>query len=76
LEVNTLSFCSIITERVENQSSGGKESSMKYFVIQSVASAVLIIYMSFQKDLPVIELFFLAGTSAVLIKLAASPFHG
>lgn len=49
---------------------------MKYFVIQSVASAVLIIYMSFQKDLPVIELFFLAGTSAVLIKLAASPFHG
>jgi len=76
LEINTLSFCSIITENREKFSSGEKESSIKYFVIQSVASAILIIYISFQKESPIIEIFFLAGTSAVLIKLAATPFHG
>jgi len=76
LEINTLSFCSVITEQNERVTSGQKDSSIKYFVVQSVASAILIMFISIQREFRATRVLFIAGTSAVLVKLAASPFHG
>lgn len=75
LEVNTLSFCTLIRNQTKKYIKRAKESAIKYFIIQSVASAVLVIYLSTQKNLGSTEILFFGGTIAVLIKLAASPFH-
>lgn len=76
LEINTLSFCSITTIKTEANSAEVKERLMKYLVVQSIASAILITARcikesreTFSPLLPMIV------TTALLIKIAAVPFH-
>lgn len=75
LEINTLSFCTIAAREHGKRSKPNKEAAIKYFIIQSVASAILVLYLSFQKERTIIKTLFFAGTAAILVKLAAAPFH-
>lgn len=76
LEVNTLSFCVIIktiqTKEVKQQA----EIRLKYFVIQSVASALLIFScISWSADTIANKIFVPLIILALIIKIAATPFH-
>lgn len=51
------------------------EASIKYFIIQSTASAVIIIYLAAPWLIRGTKLLFIAGTAAILTKLASAPFH-
>jgi len=74
LEINTLSFCILVTIDT-NQRKNITEASIKYFIIQSTASAVIIIYLAAPWQIRGTKLLFIAGTAAILTKLASAPFH-
>jgi len=74
LELNTLSFCRLLITKVPQQKKIA-EASIKYFIIQSTASAIIIIYLSVPGTIKRTDLLFIAGTAAILIKLASAPFH-
>uniref|UniRef100_UPI00315D68F9 NADH dehydrogenase subunit 2 n=1 Tax=Allonothrus sinicus TaxID=3138099 RepID=UPI00315D68F9 len=75
LEINTLSFCTVMMNQTTETSKTNKEPAMKYFIVQSVASAILVMYLSVQKYSVITNVLFMAGVVALLIKMAASPFH-
>jgi NADH:ubiquinone oxidoreductase subunit 2 (subunit N) len=73
LEINTLSFCSIMKNYSKTKIA---ELSIKYFVIQSVSSVLLVRGMTVSKSpkLTITFLVFLPLLS-LLVKIAASPFQ-
>nr|YP_010166582.1 NADH dehydrogenase subunit 2 [Hydrocolus stagnalis]QRV62673.1 NADH dehydrogenase subunit 2 [Hydrocolus stagnalis] len=80
LEINLLSFIPLINMKNNQYSS---ESSMKYFLIQALASSILLfsIIMTMSQSKMINEMFFFNKTlmmmmnSAILLKLGAAPFH-
>ena len=73
LEINTLAFCSILKNSLKTKIA---ELRIKYFVIQSVASVILVSRITISKSprLTIAFLVFLPLTS-LLVKIAASPFQ-
>jgi len=75
LEINTLSFCSVI-KTFSRKKKEMSESAIKYFIIQSIASSILIfssicikrIY-SFTKSLIIMIVI------SLIIKTGSTPFH-
>nr|ANJ70265.1 NADH dehydrogenase subunit 2 [Hydroporus gyllenhalii] len=80
LEINLLSFIPLINMK-NNQFSS--ESSIKYFLIQALASSILLftIIMFISKSKMINEMYFFNKTlmmimnSTILLKLGAAPFH-
>nr|QRW36306.1 NADH dehydrogenase subunit 2 [Hydroporus brevis] len=80
LEINLLSFIPLINMKNNQLSS---ESSIKYFLIQALASSILLftIIMFISKSKMMNEMFMFNKTlmmimnSAILLKLGAAPFH-
>nr|QRV62536.1 NADH dehydrogenase subunit 2 [Hydroporus sp. IBE<ESP> AV45] len=80
LEINLLSFIPLINMKNNQYSS---ESSIKYFLIQALASSILLftIIMLISKSKMINEMFFFNKTlmmimnSTILLKLGAAPFH-
>lgn len=76
LEVNTLSFCSLIKNEKKKETQKNREIIIKYLIIQSIASALLIIASSYEKMSRTIIFFLcLIRISALIIKSAAAPLH-
>jgi len=73
LEINTLAFCSILKNSTKNKIT---ELRIKYFVIQSVASVLLIRRITIYKSpkLTIAFLVFLPLLS-LMVKIAAAPFQ-
>jgi NADH:ubiquinone oxidoreductase subunit 2 (subunit N) len=74
LEVNTLAFCSLYFIK-KLYRKNNLENNLKYFIIQSAASAVLILFIRIRTNNPSKNILVVGGTISVLIKLAARPFH-
>jgi NADH:ubiquinone oxidoreductase subunit 2 (subunit N) len=74
LEVNTMVFCSLYFIK-KLYRKNNLENNLKYFIIQSAASAILILFMRIRIDSPSKNILVIGGTISVLIKLAARPFH-
>nr|AML26235.1 NADH dehydrogenase subunit 2 [Scirtidae sp. BMNH 1274304] len=75
LEINLLVFIPLINNKPELNAS---EASMKYFIIQALASSILllsIIIMSLKINNYMIQSSFLMFNSALLLKMGAAPFH-
>nr|QOL00712.1 NADH dehydrogenase subunit 2 [Oxya adentata] len=76
LEINLLSFIPMLTN---NKNSMINESSIKYFIIQAMASTMLLFsiiliqlkYMSWEKEIIPSMLI----SSSLLLKIGAAPFH-
>nr|SPC34981.1 NADH dehydrogenase subunit 2 [Paraleius leontonychus] len=76
LEINTLCFCSLSFKKMEMSSDLMKESLMKYLVVQSIASAILILTMILKEtNKNLSPLLLSAMVMALMIKMAAAPFH-
>jgi len=73
LEINTLAYCSILKNSPKSKSS---ELRIKYFVIQSVSSVLLVrsITISNSPKLTIMLIVFLPLMS-LIVKIAASPFQ-
>ena len=73
LEINTLAFCSILKDSLKSKIA---ELSIKYFVIQSVASVLLVISITISKSPKLtVSLLILLPLMALLVKMAAAPFQ-
>nr|QRV62456.1 NADH dehydrogenase subunit 2 [Hydroporus axillaris] len=80
LEINLLSFIPLINMKNNKFSS---ESSIKYFLIQAIASSILLfsIIMFISKSKMINEMYYfnsilmMTMNSAILLKLGAAPFH-
>nr|QRW36319.1 NADH dehydrogenase subunit 2 [Hydroporus despectus] len=80
LEMNLLSFIPLMNMKNNKFSS---ESSIKYFLIQAIASSILLfsIIMFISKSKMINEMYFFNKTlmmtlnSSILLKLGAAPFH-
>nr|YP_009171474.1 NADH dehydrogenase subunit 2 [Stenopelmatus fuscus]AJW76304.1 NADH dehydrogenase subunit 2 [Stenopelmatus fuscus] len=78
LEINLLSFIPLMTNSKNILST---EASLKYFLIQALASASLlftIILMHLSFDMSILmshEMFMILISSALLLKMGAAPFH-
>nr|YP_009116493.1 NADH dehydrogenase subunit 2 [Cherax boesemani]AJD80521.1 NADH dehydrogenase subunit 2 [Cherax boesemani] len=70
LELNLMSFIPLISSK-ENQLPS--EASLKYFLIQALGSAVIILSSTLTFSFPSISLSFIS--LALLLKLGAAPFH-
>jgi NADH:ubiquinone oxidoreductase subunit 2 (subunit N) len=74
LEINTLSFCTLMSAKDSNKKKSA-EAAIKYFIIQSASSAIMVLYLSTPTTISGAKLLFISGTAAILIKLASAPFH-
>lgn len=74
LELNTLSFCALV-KGFKNKKHKTTEWAIKYFVIQSISSALLIFGAVSSKARSLDKCFFVLGTTIIIIKIAASPFQ-
>ena len=72
LEINTISFCAVLLFLI-NKETLHKESIMKYFIVQSVASALLLLRSSYEIEKRIFIIVWL--TIAVLLKIGRVPFH-
>nr|YP_010572557.1 NADH dehydrogenase subunit 2 [Chandozhinskia hastaticercus]UZH35922.1 NADH dehydrogenase subunit 2 [Chandozhinskia hastaticercus] len=78
LEINLLSFIPLMSNTKNIMST---EASLKYFLIQAIASSLLLfslIMMFLMSNMSVLlnhEIFLLLISSALLLKLGAAPFH-
>nr|YP_008854818.1 NADH dehydrogenase subunit 2 [Cherax monticola]AHA59400.1 NADH dehydrogenase subunit 2 [Cherax monticola] len=70
LELNLMSFIPLISSK-ENQLPS--EASLKYFLIQALGSAIIILSSTLTFFIPSISLCFIS--LALLLKLGAAPFH-
>nr|BAN60020.1 NADH dehydrogenase subunit 2 [Chionoecetes japonicus pacificus] len=70
LELNLLSFIPIIATKMNSYSS---EAALKYFLIQALASSLIIMSTSLALIYPYISSFIIL--MALLLKLGAAPFH-
>lgn len=74
LELNTLSFCAF-TKTFKNIKQKTTEWRIKYFVIQSIASAILV-FSSLRRKLTLFEKrFLLVRSISIIAKIAAAPLH-
>ncbi len=74
LELNTICLCSIISTRNKHKSFKNSEVSIKYFIIQSISSSILVLGILLRKEINRLFMLML-GLTAVIIKLASTPFH-
>nr|ATN40437.1 NADH dehydrogenase subunit 2 [Xizicus howardi] len=78
LEINLLSFIPLMSNTKNILST---EASLKYFLIQAIASALLLfslIMMFLMSNMSILlnhEVFLLLISSALLLKMGAAPFH-
>nr|YP_008757937.1 NADH dehydrogenase subunit 2 [Glyphodes quadrimaculalis]AGU90880.1 NADH dehydrogenase subunit 2 [Glyphodes quadrimaculalis] len=76
LEINLLSFIPLINNSNNNLSS---EASLKYFLVQSIASINLlfciILKMIFMKNFEMNNLLSIMINSSLLMKMGSAPFH-
>nr|YP_009116480.1 NADH dehydrogenase subunit 2 [Cherax bicarinatus]AJD80508.1 NADH dehydrogenase subunit 2 [Cherax bicarinatus] len=70
LELNLMSFIPLISSK-ENQLPS--EASLKYFLIQALGSAIIILSSTLTFFIPSVSLSFIS--LALLLKLGAAPFH-
>nr|QXU57712.1 NADH dehydrogenase subunit 2 [Cherax quadricarinatus] len=70
LELNLMSFIPLIPSK-ENQLPS--EASLKYFLIQALGSAIIILSSTLTFFIPMVSLSFIS--LALLLKLGAAPFH-
>lgn len=74
LELNTLSFCTLIKYK-KKEGFITIEIRMKYFIIQSISSTVLVFSMVIRKEWGNNKFMWFLGLISIMIKAAASPFH-
>nr|QRV62376.1 NADH dehydrogenase subunit 2 [Deronectes bicostatus] len=80
LEINLLSFIPLISSKNNSYSS---ESSIKYFLVQAIASSIFLLTMILiiMKNKMISDIFiinkilFMMLNSTILMKLGAAPFH-
>nr|YP_010837551.1 NADH dehydrogenase subunit 2 [Pycnarmon cribrata]WGC93516.1 NADH dehydrogenase subunit 2 [Pycnarmon cribrata] len=76
LEINLLSFIPLISKSNNILSS---EASLKYFLVQSIASINLLFYIIFKmilmKNFEMNNFFSIMINSSLLMKMGSSPFH-
>nr|YP_008757781.1 NADH dehydrogenase subunit 2 [Catopsilia pomona]AFP58830.1 NADH dehydrogenase subunit 2 [Catopsilia pomona] len=76
LEINLLSFIPLISN---NKNLMSTEASLKYFLIQSIASInflfIILMKMFFMKNFEINILFSILINSSLLMKMGATPFH-
>nr|WAR69107.1 NADH dehydrogenase subunit 2 [Colias fieldii] len=76
LEINLLSFIPLISN---NKNLMSTEASLKYFLVQSIASInflfIILFKMFFMKNFEINNLFSIMINSSLLMKMGASPFH-
>nr|ARH54650.1 NADH dehydrogenase subunit 2 [Scirtes orbicularis] len=74
MEINLISFIPLISNEKNNFSS---ESSMKYFIVQALASTVLLfsILLLMLNKYNVMTIIFIMMNSALFLKMGAAPFH-
>nr|YP_010464262.1 NADH dehydrogenase subunit 2 [Lagria rufipennis]UUL71639.1 NADH dehydrogenase subunit 2 [Lagria rufipennis] len=76
LEINMISFIPLISKKKDLKSS---ESTMKYFIIQSISSMLILmaalIMVFYNEFVPPMNSLILIMNSAFLMKLGAAPFH-
>nr|YP_009988795.1 NADH dehydrogenase subunit 2 [Chionoecetes japonicus x Chionoecetes opilio]YP_009988808.1 NADH dehydrogenase subunit 2 [Chionoecetes japonicus]QNM40281.1 NADH dehydrogenase subunit 2 [Chionoecetes japonicus x Chionoecetes opilio]QNM40294.1 NADH dehydrogenase subunit 2 [Chionoecetes japonicus] len=70
LELNLLSFIPLIATKMNSYSS---EAALKYFLVQALASSLIIMSTSLALTYPYISSFIIL--MALLLKLGAAPFH-
>lgn len=80
LEINTLSFCSMVFKKRDINKIQSKERLMKYFVVQSIASSLLILSCFFgvgkvDGNRNLFSVFLLVIVMSLIIKIGAVPFH-
>nr|QYF07815.1 NADH dehydrogenase subunit 2 [Oribatula sakamorii] len=76
LEINTLAFCSLLFLKFPSEMKKNKEMTMKYLIIQSIASALLIITaMSLKLTYKTSFLIMTLLTLSLMIKMASVPTH-
>lgn len=75
LEINTLSFCCLIkTFSFEKKTIA--EIGIKYFIIQSISSSILVFScIAFYLNILIITFAIFIGAIALSIKIGCSPFH-
>ena len=72
LEINTMSFCAVILYTLDKETSH-KESIIKYFMVQSIASALLLLRCSYEVEKRAFMLIWLV--LAIITKMGRVPFH-
>nr|YP_009144416.1 NADH dehydrogenase subunit 2 [Colias erate]AJG02523.1 NADH dehydrogenase subunit 2 [Colias croceus]AKJ25923.1 NADH dehydrogenase subunit 2 [Colias erate]USM09824.1 NADH dehydrogenase subunit 2 [Colias erate] len=76
LEINLLSFIPLISN---NKNLMSTEASLKYFLVQSIASInflfIILFKMFFMKNFEINNLFSIMINSSLLMKMGATPFH-
>jgi len=74
LELNTICLCSLIRLKDKQKTFSRSEIAIKYFIIQSVSSSILVLGLLVRKENNN-TIFLILRIIAIMIKLAASPFH-
>nr|WLR81272.1 NADH dehydrogenase subunit 2 [Dercas lycorias] len=76
LEINLLSFIPLISN---NKNLMHTEASLKYFLVQSIASInfifIILFKMFFMKNFEINNLFSIMINSSLLMKMGSTPFH-
>lgn len=72
LEVNTISFCAILLFIISKETTH-KESIIKYFMVQSMASALLLLRRSYEMEGRTFMTVWII--LAILMKMGRVPFH-
>nr|YP_010531099.1 NADH dehydrogenase subunit 2 [Omoglymmius wukong]UXW93686.1 NADH dehydrogenase subunit 2 [Omoglymmius wukong] len=76
LEINLLSFITLISNKNNLYTS---ESSMKYFLVQSIASSIflfsILLNMMLINSMEMFSMFSLMMNSALMLKMGMAPFH-
>lgn len=76
LELNTLSFCSLLKFNSKQDRQSINEIAIKYLLIQIIASRILLISTSWSNYLSIrVTLIFFIAVIAIIIKAASAPFH-
>jgi NADH:ubiquinone oxidoreductase subunit 2 (subunit N) len=70
-----MAFCTLSAISHQKNKKKSSETSIKYLIVQSVASAILLIYISRTNQGLLIKVLFYGGISALLLKVARVPFH-
>lgn len=74
LEVNTLAFCSL-RKTLFSWKKGLSEWGLKYFIIQSIASSILVLSCLYTKRAFVLNLVAVLGVISIILKAGGAPFH-
>ena len=76
LELNTLSFCSLIKISDKREIQKINEIAIKYLIVQIIASGILLIATSWSRYLGwALLLIYFLGPISIMVKSASAPFH-